>query len=126
MTITSILILFILFQFKHFICDFAVPSLPYMNNKTSPEGCPGNVLHAAIHGLGTLIVLSVVQLPFHLPFLIGAIDAIIHFGIDWSNIRMGNDLKLNSSEPSFWMLLGADQLFHQLTYAFLIFVITLF
>jgi len=100
---------------KHFICDFPLQASPWMYRNKSIYGHAGGIAHAAIHGIGTLIVLA---------FWLGAsawifalADMVIHYHIDWAKMNASNKfgLQANNSEW-FWILLGFDQLLHHLTY----------
>lgn len=104
--------LYITFFVKHFICDFPLQATPYMYRNKGTYGHPGGILHASIHGIGTLSILGP---------LAAIIDALVHYHIDWAKMRLGAhyNLKPDNSEM-FWILLGVDQLFHYLTYAGLI------
>lgn len=76
---------------------------------------PGGLVHAGLHGIGTLIVLA----PFigTAAFLYAAIDTLTHYHIDWAKIQLSQkyDLKPERDEW-FWIVLGFDQLLHHLTY----------
>lgn len=100
---------------KHFICDFPLQTSPWLYRNKGKYLHPGGIVHAAIHGVGTALVLS--------PFIgsqaltYALIDTLAHYHIDWAkmNISSSFDLKPDSSEW-FWLLLGLDQLLHHLTY----------
>jgi len=105
---------------KHFICDFPLQAYPWIYLNKGKYLHPGGICHAAIHGLGTLLVLA--------PFIGAAaityalIDMLVHYHIDWAkmNLTRRHDLKPDNSEW-FWILLGIDQLLHHLTYFAIIF-----
>ncbi|MEE9330862.1 MAG: DUF3307 domain-containing protein [Methylophilaceae bacterium] len=107
----ALLLLFI----KHFICDFPLQAFPWIYNNKGRYLHLGGILHAAIHGVGTLFVLF----PFigSPAFIYAAIDMVVHYHIDWAKMNLSEhyNLKPNSSEW-FWVLLGLDQLLHHLTY----------
>ena len=44
---------FVLFEAKHFLCDFVLQSAYQYRNK-GIYGHPGGILHAGLHGLGSL------------------------------------------------------------------------
>ena len=100
---------------KHFICDFPLQAFPWMYKNKSIYGHVGGIAHAAIHGVGTFLVLA---------YWLGAaawvfalVDMFIHYHIDWAkmNINSKFGLQANTNEW-FWILLGLDQLLHHLTY----------
>lgn len=99
---------------KHFVIDFPLQT-PYQWQNKGKYGHLGGILHASLHGAGTILVL--------MPFVglsalyFGVIDAIVHYHIDWAKINLNSRngwAPMNS--PHFWTLLGFDQLLHSLTY----------
>lgn len=109
----EILILFILLQIKHFICDFLLQK-PYQFLNKGVYGHFGGILHAFIHGLGTIVILS-----FFTKYaaILAIADMILHYHIDYAKVKINNHfgLKADNSEK-FWWLLGLDQMLHNLTY----------
>lgn len=102
--------LFIGFQIKHFICDFILQR-PFQYLNKGKYLHLGGVLHAGIHGLGTLILVGLDLYWFAL------LDLFLHYHIDYFKIQINKkyNLKPYNSEY-YWWLLGLDQLLHQLTY----------
>ena len=121
--------LLILLQLKHFICDFPLQK-PYQYLNKGIYGHGGGILHASIHGVGTLIALLLAfailkigtEVTWHpqvigLALKVAILDALIHYHIDWAKVKINKRYgwKCDNSEK-FWYLLGFDQLLHQLTY----------
>lgn len=109
------------FIIKHYICDFPLQKWPYMYMNKGKLGHPGGILHAFVHGVGTAIMLTayclVKTLPMTICMLISLIDVVTHYLIDWWKMDMNNRKgwgPLTHSE--YWVLLGADQMFHYITY----------
>lgn len=117
----ALLILLFLFQAKHFICDFPLQAFPYQYENKGNYGHLGGVVHALIHAIGTFIVLY--YFAKH-AFTLAILDGLIHYHIDWlkMNINKAYNLKPDNSQW-FWILLGIDQLLHQLTYLLIIILI---
>lgn len=118
----NIELLFFLFFIKHFVCDFPLQAFPYMYRNKGTYGHTGGLLHAWVHGLGTILVLNLyLSLSWNYILLIATIDGIAHYHIDWAKMNVGKKFNLqpNNSEW-FWILLGIDQLLHYLTYYFII------
>lgn len=111
--------LFFLF-IKHFICDFPLQAFPWVYRHKGTYLHPGGITHAAIHGLGTYLVLV---------FFLGAnawhyavLDFIVHYHIDWAKMKLNNRYALTASNSEwFWILLGFDQLLHHITYFIIIY-----
>jgi hypothetical protein len=101
---------------KHFICDFPLQMFPWMYLNKGRYLHPGGIVHAGVHGIGTLIVLSFF-FEIKLSIFYALIDMLVHYHIDWAKMNLSRhyDLKPNNSEW-FWVLLGLDQLLHHLTY----------
>lgn len=100
---------------KHFIVDFPLQNkFQYLNKGKFLH--LGGILHASLHGIGTLLVC----LMFDLPLWLSLLDAVIHYHIDYFKVRINNYYKLGpTTSEKFWWLLGLDQLLHYLTYAFI-------
>jgi len=125
---TEILILLILFQIKHFVCDFPLQK-PYQYLNKGIYGHAGGFLHAAIHSIGTCWVLMVYH-HFNSDKITDIqivtcafLDLILHYHIDWAKMKINKHYgwRCDNSER-FWYLLGFDQLLHQLTYILIIYL----
>jgi len=123
---STIILLLALFGIKHFICDFVL-QYPYMLEQKGTYGAAGGIAHATIHALGTLVVL-VIALPWGLSahiaaLILGIIDGVIHYHIDWVKQQLNNGLTV--ADRMFWVWFGADQGLHYLTYIAIIGVLVL-
>lgn len=115
----SILLLFALFQFKHFVIDFVFQP-PYEWKNKGTYGHVGGVLHSFKHAAGTALILCVaLRFPsfraFGLIEGLVLIDFFAHYHIDWAKMNINALYNLTPNDEKFWMLLGLDQLLHQLT-----------
>jgi uncharacterized protein DUF3307 len=106
---------------KHFICDFPLQMFPWLYQNKGRYLHPGGIVHASLHGIGTLIVLSYF-LNFKIALAYALLDLLLHYHIDWSKMNLSRHyhLKPDNSEW-FWLLLGLDQLLHHLTYFVIIY-----
>ena len=109
----TILLILILLQIKHWYIDFVNQS----DEEVAHKGIYGKWLgikHSLKQGLATFIIfLFVGTVNIEGAFIIGLIDFVLHYHIDWMKMRFGNrDIRTKA----FWAQLGADQLAHQLTY----------
>ena len=98
---------------KHFIIDFPLQK-PYQYLNKGTYGHMGGILHATLHGVGTMLCMF-----FFTPFFVvfGVIDAVIHYHIDWAKVKINKHMGWGpTTHEQFWWLLGADQLLHALTY----------
>ncbi len=78
----ALLFLFI----KHFICDFPLQAFPWIYNNKGRYLHLGGVSYAAIHGIGTALVLY----PFvgNTSLIYGLIDMVMHCHIDWAKMNL--------------------------------------
>lgn len=112
------LVLYVLFllQIKHLICDF-IHQPPYMYKNKGNIRHPGGYVHAGVHALASLFMLTIV---FPLNAVIWGIvvfEFIAHYAIDWSKMNINSHFGLTPiNSENFWRLLGVDQFLHQLTY----------
>jgi hypothetical protein len=107
--------LLIAFTIKHFVCDFLLQRRYHYANK-GVYGHPGGIMHAGIHGIGTIMICWY----FGLPLWLAGADAIIHYHIDWAKVNIGKRYGLTPQQDAFWYLLGFDQTLHYLTYVWII------
>ena len=107
---------------KHFIVDFLIQT-PYQWQNKGTYGHPGGILHAGLHGVATMIILSFFVFS-PLPLLLGIFDAVVHYHIDWGKMKI-NEIKgwKADKDPQFWWLLGLDQFLHYLTYVIILFFV---
>lgn len=82
----------------------------------------GGITHAAVHGVGTLLVLTpFVSVTAALQFAL--LDMLIHYHVDWAKMSIGKRYNLRPDNSDwFWILLGFDQLLHHLTYFLIVYL----
>lgn len=101
-------------QVKHFLFDFAFQR-PYsfFRNK-GIYGHPGGIVHAGLHAIGTIPALLIMPPTFLVGLAIVVAEFVIHYHIDWTKEQIERRLDLSPANHS--LVLGVDQLAHQLTY----------
>jgi hypothetical protein len=120
--VALILLSMLIFQIKHFLCDFVFQS----SNQIRHKGIylhPAGLQHAGLHMLGSvpaLLVLSRAPLPLIVLLLA---EFVLHYHVDWTKVRLDTNLRLNDTNSTYWMIFGGDQLIHQLTYLAMIYAI---
>jgi len=114
---------FLLFEAKHFVCDFVLQTRYQLLNKGS-YGHPAGLVHAGTHAIGSLPALVALthSPPFISMLLIG--EFLVHYHTDWLKEQINQRLALSYEHSLFWLVFGADQLVHQLTYLFMIVVVS--
>jgi hypothetical protein len=111
----SIFILLALLFVKHWYIDFVNQSMEEVVGK----GIYGNaygIMHSIKHGLGTWFIFWMFIGDIEYSLLIGFIDFVLHYHIDWAKININKKYNYTAENPKFWAWLGADQLAHSLTY----------
>lgn len=112
MTIALLTLVFL--QIKHWYIDFVDQNQAEIQHK----GIYGHWLgisHSAKHGIGTATAVGLTCGPSYWPasILLGIIDAVIHYHVDWIKKNWGEP---DNKKPTFWAHFGLDQMAHQLTY----------
>lgn len=115
-----ILLTLALLQIKHWYIDFVNQS----NIEVASKGIYGDfhgIMHSFKHGLGTSLALLFVVGIDYLAFVIicGFLDFIVHYNVDWLKMNYGNR---DITTPQFWNHLGLDQMAHQLTYLYIVYL----
>ncbi len=125
MTISSLLILYISFRLKHFICDFILQTEWMALTKSAPgrEGYKALFAHTATHGIGTSLVMLVFAPPL---IFLGLIDFVVHSLIDRIKGVLTRKMGWMPKDTFFWWALGADQEMHNLTHLAYIIVVVAF
>ena len=112
----TIFLLIILFQIKHFICDYPLQGR-YMLGKFKETGWELPLAaHAAVHFIGTFLI--AVLFGFWIAIAVATLDFVVHFVVD--KVKVEASRKTNHSEPQFWWYLGLDQMEHHLTHYLII------
>ena len=123
MTVALVLGTMVLLQIKHFAVDFLLQTRYQWENKGTYLH-PGGLLHAGLHGLGTLMVCVFIN-PLY-AILLAGLDAVLHYHIDWTKVNINKAAGWRpDTHAEFWDLLGADQMLHQLTYILLLAILFL-
>lgn len=125
MSLTTILVLYLVFRFKQLVCDFFLQSSWMALVKGQPanrDGSKALFYHAAIHAVGTLIVALIFA-----PALwwLAGVDFIAHSIIDKSKAVLNHKMGWTYKDNAYWWAFGIDQELHNLTHLAYIVVIVL-
>jgi hypothetical protein len=105
----------VLFQVKHFLCDFLLQTAYLYRNK-GIYGHPAGFIHAGMHALGSLpAILLLSRAPAFIAAVM-AVEFLIHYHVDWLKLAIDKRFRLGIKQNLDWAVFGADQLLHQLTY----------
>jgi len=119
---TSLYVLLAALFIKHWYIDFVNQSQEEIIGK----GIYGNaygVMHSIKHGAATAIIMLFFVFNFEVAVLVGFLDFLIHYHIDWAKTNINNRYGYTAEMPKFWLWLGADQLAHSLTYLWLVWLL---
>jgi hypothetical protein len=116
-----VLLAMTLFAAKHFVADFALQT-GWMFRGKSIYGHPGGLAHAGVHMLGSLPALAVMGLAPVAILLVVMAEGGVHYHLDWAKERLAHSLGAGPQDRLFWLLIGADQFLHYLTYMAMILV----
>ena len=109
---------------KHTMADYFF-QYGWMIKDKAIYGAKGGVAHASLHGVLTGLVLVMFDVPLFFSIVLGTLDAVIHYHIDYIKSNVWKDKGYTSQDQMFWVTHGLDQLAHFLTYVGIILCLTL-
>ena len=101
---------------KHFIVDFLLQP-EYMYKNKGDLSHPGGYIHAFLHGFVSLIIMLLLANNLIIALLLAVMEWVWHFTIDYWKVNLSKNYDMK--HEVFWILLGLDQLLHNLTYVFM-------
>ena len=105
----------VLLEVKHFICDFVVQTGYQVSNKGT-YGHPGGLLHAGLHGIASLpAIILLTRSPLVIAVIVVS-EFIVHYHVDWLKAAINRVRGLSYDDLLYWVVFGADQFVHQVTY----------
>ncbi len=110
-----LLVVLLILQLKHFVCDFVLQT-PYQFLNKGKYGHPGGIIHAGLHALTSTPIFYVVPVSWRAALAIVIGEFIVHYHIDWSKEQTVKRKKLKFPQAEYWWAFGADQGLHQITY----------
>lgn len=114
MTISTVFLILLALQVKHYLADYVFQSGWMVQNKGT-YGHPGGLAHAGLHAVLTALVLVFAPVPITVLLLVALAEFIIHYHMDWSKDAI---LRRSTATPKdwyYWVITGLDQFVHQLT-----------
>ncbi|WP_223476688.1 DUF3307 domain-containing protein [Oricola indica] len=100
---------------KHYLADFVMQP-QWMLKAKGRLDAPGGYAHAAVHGVGSGIVLLACGVGIGITAIIMAAEFVVHFAIDYGKDRISARADVERNPRRYWQLHGLDQLAHQITY----------
>lgn len=117
-----IVLAFLLLQVKHFLGDFVLQSSRQIRAKGT-YGARAGIEHAALHALMTVPCLLVVGVAPIAVATVAVVELLIHYHEDWLRQWITQRARVTTAHKAYWILLGADQLVHQLTYVAMVWIL---
>jgi Protein of unknown function (DUF3307) len=114
-SVQLILIVILILQIKHFLCDYVLQSEYQYSNK-GKYGHPGGIIHAGLHALFTIVAFVVITPALGLGLAIVVGEFIVHYHIDWTKEQILKRRRWVFPRAQFWWVFGADQALHEMTY----------
>lgn len=112
----------VLLETKHYVCDFVLQTAYQYRNK-GIYGHPGGLIHAGLHIMGSIPALLVMTQTAWLIAAILAAEFVVHYHVDWLKEQFNKRLELTVDGSRYWVVFGADQLTHQLSYVIILAVL---
>ena len=111
----------VLFEVKHFVCEFVL-------QKRNPQlkaiyGNRFGLIRAGTHALASLPAIFVLTDSAMLMGGIVVAEFVAHYHIDWLKAWLIKRRGLQYGNRLYWILFGADQLAHQITYVIILAVL---
>lgn len=124
MTPLAVLVLYIAFRSKQFICDFLLQTDWMALNKGKPgwEGYKPLLSHAAVHGAGTTLIALLLAPSF---WWLGPVDFIVHGLVDRLKGIYTFQKGWTYKDRWFWWSFGLDQEAHNFTHLVYILLIVI-
>jgi hypothetical protein len=122
LSVSAALILVVFLQIKHVICDGPLQNLSMVHAKRV-YAKPLGVLHAAIHGIATFIILGGFGIPFVFAAQLAALETVLHYHIDFLKESIVKWNNWTSLDGPFWWAFTLDQALHHMTYVALVWLI---
>ena len=115
--LTAEFVLFLLLGLvaKHFVADYMLQTAGMINGKGNLKR-GGGYLHAAIHAVGTFVVLTLFSVAAMLTAILCIFEFVVHYAIDYIKANFGEHFSSEDHPWRFWAAHGLDQLAHHLTY----------
>lgn len=119
MSVTIALWALLVFQLKHFLCDFVLQTKFQVQTKKI-YGHYGGFIHAGLHALTTIPALMVLSASAGAIVFIVTAEFVVHYHVDWAKGQIDDRMGWTPQDNAHWALFGFDQLVHQLTYVCII------
>ena len=114
-TSMEMIVILIMLMIKHTFADYFFQT-PWMWTAKSTYGKPGGLAHAGFHGFLTACFLVPFSVPVLYCLLLGVLDAVVHYHIDFVKSSYRKKHKIQHNSQLYWTVHGIDQFLHFMTY----------
>ena len=104
--------IFLVLMIKHFIVDIGIQS--HIPGSPKHKYFSGH-LHYFHHGVGAFLA-TLFVVPIQYAMLIGVIDYIAHWHIDWAKHHLNREIKAEVRSERWWWTMVLDQCIHTFCY----------
>lgn len=118
----SVMLALLLLQVKHFLGDFVFQTQRQVQYKGVYGAWPG-LEHSGLHAAMSVPCLLLAGAAPVAALVAALIEFVVHYHQDWARERFVRRTGLTPAARQYWVLLGADQLVHQLTYVAIVWVL---
>lgn len=119
----QLIVFLLMLQLKHFYLDFLSQTeteLKYKGVYFDFRGLTHSIKHGFLSFLCAMLVLELETYFVFLALLVGIMDFLIHYHVDYIKSKYGPN---DPNNKDFWVWFGCDQFIHQLTYILLVLTI---
>ncbi len=114
MTISTIFLILLALQVKHYLADYVFQS-GWMVQHKGIYGHPAGLAHAGLHAVMTAVVLIVAPVTLAVALLVSLGEFILHYHMDWAKDAILKRSTVTPKDWYYWVITGLDQFVHQLT-----------
>jgi hypothetical protein len=109
------LLALVVFQLKHFACDFALQTQRQIQAK-GIYGRTAGMEHSALHAIGSVPALLILtRSPLAIAIVV-VCEFLVHYHVDFAKARIDKTQGFTDTMRVYWVVFGLDQLVHQMTY----------
>jgi len=108
----------VLFEVKHVLCDFVLQTAAQIRSKAI-YGSRGGLIHAGLHGIASLPAILLLDHSVVVPAIVAG-EFVVHYHVDWLKMAIIRVRGLSPDDRLYWIIFGADQLLHQMTYVIIL------
>ena len=109
------LLALVVFQLKHFACDFALQT-PRQIQAKGIYGRLGGLEHSALHAITSVPALLILTRSPMAITIVVVCEFLVHYHVDFAKARIDKSQGFSDTSRAYWIVFGLDQLVHQMTY----------